>query len=437
MFSKTALLALAAASAAQASTPQGFNYGSTMNGQPRTEADFESDFKGAQQLQGTNGAFNSARLYTMIDGINTDPSTHYLSALDAAATTKTQLLLGLWMSGTGQDDEIKALKTALNNKALVDSLSSLVLGISVGSEDLYRISPTGLAAPDAAPGSGPDLIVKYIKEVREAIAGTPWAHVPVGHVDTWTAWVNGSNSDVITNSDFLGVDAYPYWQNTEANSVSNGKSLFNEAMDNTKGVSQGKPVWITETGWAVSGPTEGQAEPGIAQAQQYYDEVACPNLGNTPTFWYTLYDGVANMSGPKTTPSFSVASQDMTPLFDLSCKGVSTDNSTSSSSSSSSSASSSATATGSSTATGTGSSSTASSAANGTYTGSPSHPSASAGSSSSGPGTSTSGSGSGSASSSSSAHSSTASISTTNGASSLTYSFGSMIAVAAAVAAFL
>jgi len=246
MFSKTALLALAAASAAQASTPQGFNYGSTMNGQPRTEADFESDFKGAQQLQGTNGAFNSARLYTMIDGINTDPSTHYLSALDAAATTKTQLLLGLWMSGTGQDDEIKALKTALNNKALVDSLSSLVLGISVGSEDLYRISPTGLAAPDAAPGSGPDLIVKYIKEVREAIAGTPWAHVPVGHVDTWTAWVNGSNSDVITNSDFLGVDAYPYWQNTEANSVSNGKSLFNEAMDNTKGVSQGKPVWITE-----------------------------------------------------------------------------------------------------------------------------------------------------------------------------------------------
>lgn len=35
----------------------------------------------------------------------------------------------------------------------------------------------------------------------------------------WTAWVNGSNSAVVEAVDWLGTDAYPYFQNLEANSV--------------------------------------------------------------------------------------------------------------------------------------------------------------------------------------------------------------------------
>lgn len=59
---------------------------------------------------------------------------------------------------------------------------------------------------------GPDVLVGYIKQVRDAIAGTPLSGVPVGHVDTWTAWVNASNDAVISAADWLGVDAYPYFQ---------------------------------------------------------------------------------------------------------------------------------------------------------------------------------------------------------------------------------
>lgn len=61
-------------------------------------------------------------------------------------------------------------------------------------------------------GASPSVIVSYIKQVKDAIANTPLASVPVGHVDTWTAWVNGSNNPVIEASDFIGVDAYPYFQ---------------------------------------------------------------------------------------------------------------------------------------------------------------------------------------------------------------------------------
>lgn len=119
--------------------------------------------------------------------------------------------MGLWASAGDANfaNEIAALKSAIATYG--SQLGGLVAGISVGSEDLYRISPTGILNKEN-PGAGPDVLVGYIKQVRDAIAGTPLSGVPVGHVDTWTAWVNSSNDAVISAADFLGVDAYPYFQ---------------------------------------------------------------------------------------------------------------------------------------------------------------------------------------------------------------------------------
>lgn len=67
MYSRTGLLALAAYISAVTAASQGFNYGSTdTNGNAKTEADFIASFKTAKALVGTNGAFTSARLYTML-----------------------------------------------------------------------------------------------------------------------------------------------------------------------------------------------------------------------------------------------------------------------------------------------------------------------------------------------------------------------------------
>lgn len=134
-----------------------------------------------------------------------------IQAIPAAISTKTSLLLGLWASAGDANfaNEIAALKSAIGTYG--SQLGGLVAGISVGSEDLYRISPTGILNKEN-PGVGPDVLVGYIKQVRDAIAGTPLSGVPVGHVDTWTAWVNASNDAVISASDWLGVDAYPYFQ---------------------------------------------------------------------------------------------------------------------------------------------------------------------------------------------------------------------------------
>lgn len=297
---------------------QGFNYGAVnTDNTPVTLSQFQNLFTTAQNLVGTSG-FASARLFTTIQAGTVNTPTE---AIQAAINTKTSLLLGLWGSGgqTTVDNELAALTTAISQYG--STFLDLVVGISVGSEDLYRISPTGIENMSNV-GAGPDVISNYINQVRSTLANTAASSKSIGHVDTWTAWVNGSNAAVISASDFIGMDAYPYFQNTMENSISNGESLFFDAYDATVAVAGGKPVWVTETGWPVSGPTENLAEANTKNARTYWDAVGCGRLfGQVNTWWYTLQD--AFPTAP--SPSFGIVGSSLSnnPLFDLSCSGVS------------------------------------------------------------------------------------------------------------------
>ncbi|KAJ5815570.1 hypothetical protein N7474_007347 [Penicillium riverlandense] len=387
----TSLLALALSLGTSQAALQGFNYGSTNgDGSSRTQSQFQELFKTAKGLVGTEG-FNSARLYTMIQGGTTnDP----ISAIPAAIASDTTLLLGLWTSGGNTDNELAALKSAISQYG--DQFAKLVVGISVGSEDLYRNSPTGEKS-NAGPGVQPDELVDYINQVRSLIKGTGLSGAPIGHVDTWTSWVNSSNSAVNDAVDWLGFDGYPYFQNTMANSIDDGLSLFNDAVAKTKSAAGGKDVWITETGWPVSGSTENQGVASIANAKQYWDQVGCPLFGKVNTYWYTLQDADASATP---NPSFGIVGTTLStkPLFDLTCPkhsasssaGSSTGSSSGSSSTSASSSSGNGSSSGSTTSTG--SSSGSSSSASGGKSSSGGKGSSSAGA------TSTKASGSGSAS---------------------------------------
>lgn len=314
MLLSTSLVALTAfLSTSYAQVYQGFNYGSTnTDGSPVTQAYFQSLFTTAQNLVGASG-FTSARLYTMIQAGTANAP---IEAIPAAIATKTSLLLGLWASA-GQaniDNEIAALKGAINQYGT--AFTDLIAGISVGSEDLYRISPTGIINKSGI-GAQPADVVNYIGQVRTALRGTAASNKPVGHVDTWTAWVNSTNDAVISASDFIGMDAYPYFQTTMANSIENGNATFFDAYDATLAAVGSKPVWITETGWPVSGPTENQAVASVANARTYWDQVGCAVFGKITTYWYTLQDSHPNTP----SPSFGIVGSTLsnTPLYDLTC----------------------------------------------------------------------------------------------------------------------
>ncbi|KAL8869388.1 MAG: hypothetical protein Q9174_004306 [Haloplaca sp. 1 TL-2023] len=313
MRSSNILPIVASLATASAQVYQGFNYGSVFtNNAPITRQDYVDRFNTAKSLQGTSG-FTSARLFTTIQAGTTNSPTE---AIPAADETDTQLLLGIFLSATDQqfNNEVTALQSAITQYG--QSFVDRVIGISVGSEDLYRISPTGIENM-SNPGEGPDAVVRRINAVRQALSGTIMAGKPIGHVDTWTAYINSSNAAVIEACDFIGTDAYPYFQNTQENSIENGANLFFDAYNATVAVAQGKPVWITETGWPVSGPTENLAVPSLENAERYWDDVACRVLGSINTFWFTLQDSFP--SAP--SPSFGLVGSTLstTPLYDLSC----------------------------------------------------------------------------------------------------------------------
>jgi glucan endo-1,3-beta-D-glucosidase len=319
-FSSSLLAATAVLSTAYAQEGfKGLNYGALFNNQaPKLQADFEYEFKAAKNLPGTNGEFTGARLYTMIQGGTTNS---VLSAIPAAIATKTQLLLGLWASaGDAQfANEIAALQAAISTYGT--AFTDLVVGISVGSEDLYRITPTGIANK-AGVGAEPNTLIKYISQTRSTISNTGLAGKPIGHVDTWTAYDNSSNAGVVSALDFLGMDAYPYFQTTMANSIENANATFYDAYDATVRASQGKPVWVTETGWPVTGATQNQAVANAANARIYWEDVYCSlRAKKVNTFWYMLQE--AQYGNP--SPDFGIYGAGdlgtLQPRYSLTCSG--------------------------------------------------------------------------------------------------------------------
>ncbi|KAH8765931.1 GPI-anchored cell wall beta-1,3-endoglucanase EglC [Diaporthe sp. PMI_573] len=282
----------AAAVGAANSGIQGFNYGAFfLDQQAKVQNDFEYEFTKAQNLANTTG-WNSARLYTTVQhGSASDP----ISAIPAAISTKTTLLLGMWVSGstTAIDNELTALKSAISTYG--SAFTDLVVGISVGSEDLYRA-----AQGDAlSPGVDADELIGYINKVREAIKGTALASVPVGHVDTYDSFENGTNTAVIDAIDWIGFDGYPYWEKANANSIEAAHDLFYSGLNKTKAISKGKPVYVTETGWPIEGDDQGQAIAGPVNARTYWKDIACTLVeANVNLWWYNLQESQNGQAKP-------------------------------------------------------------------------------------------------------------------------------------------
>jgi glucan endo-1,3-beta-D-glucosidase len=253
-----------------------------------------SDYLSAYQtLKTFPNSINAARLYSSW-------SCNTLSnALPNAISTDTKLLAGV--SLTNFDNEKGALLAAVKQYGF-----GWMVGVSVGSEDLYR----GTVSPAALAG-----MIYDVRGMLSEVSGYS-DEVRVGHVDTTNAWTNASNSAVIRACDFVGTDIYPYFQTLQDNDISNAENLFwngvKQVRDAVSNVGGGASVWVTETGWPVSGPTKGKAVPGTDNAGTYWKEVACSAFGSLNAFWFTLQDWSA-------VPSFAIIGQDGERLYNLTC----------------------------------------------------------------------------------------------------------------------
>lgn len=292
----------------------GFNSGAMFDtSKAKKKSDFLEEFKTAQSLHGSPGLFNSVRLYTMIQWETDDTP---IEAFEAAIETNTTMLLGIWCSGTDSiEKELNAMKSALDKYGT--DFANLVVAISVGSEDMYRVSETGIKN-NAGLGQDAETIVGFIDDVRAAVKGTLLEGKMIGHVDTWSAWANESNSDVIDAVDFVGVDLYPYYEDDKGNAFSNNTNVYDYIYGLAAEAAGDKPLWVTETGWPSSGPTWGEAEATTENAAQYWQDIGCNKLfGRINVWWYNLRD-----SNPANKEKFAITTDldASNPNFNLTCK---------------------------------------------------------------------------------------------------------------------
>ncbi|KAF2757721.1 putative glucan endo-1,3-beta-glucosidase eglC [Pseudovirgaria hyperparasitica] len=285
----TSITAIAAAVSGAEAYWKGFNLAANkQDGACKTREDWENDFN---RLKGLPGHFTSVRLYASSD-CNT-----LQNAVPAALNTGIQILVGVWAQDSAHFTREKdALSAAIQQYG-----HDWIIAISVGSEDLYRkdIDPNQLA--------------KQIYDVRGMVRNFGLSQ-EVGHVDTWTAWVDGANEVVITASDFVALDGYPYF---EGSSIEDAANTFWTSVQRTRDVvnrvKSGTWVWVTETGWPYKGETfGGKAVASQQNAQTYWSNVACDAMNNMHFFYYIDVD--YNQS-----PSFGVLDSNFNPIINLQC----------------------------------------------------------------------------------------------------------------------
>ena len=119
-----------------------------------------------------------------------------------------------------------------------------MVGISVGSEDLYRVSESGIKNK-SGPGNSAENLIKFIKQTRDRLSKTALKDIKVTHVDTWTAWDNDTNKAVIDAIDFVGVNAFPFYESERDNKIENAALLFSSALSKTESRAGNKEVWVS------------------------------------------------------------------------------------------------------------------------------------------------------------------------------------------------
>ena len=151
-------------------------------------------------------------------------------------------MVGAWLGEDLQknEEEIEAL-IELGNQGFIDIAA-------VGNEVLYR-DELSIAQ-----------LVSYINRVKAALP-----QVQVGYVDAYYKF--SKYPELVEACDVILSNCYPFWEGCPIDySIHHMKKMYHQAQ----GVSQGKKVIITETGWPNKGGSEGGANPSDANAMKYF-----------------------------------------------------------------------------------------------------------------------------------------------------------------------
>ncbi|CCG84415.1 protein of unknown function [Taphrina deformans PYCC 5710] len=223
--------------------------------------------------------------------------------IEPAVDAGLKILATVWASEAGGhfDREKQALDDIIKTRGC-DWLAAVI----VGSEDLYRRE------------LDPNRLADQIYDVRGMVRQYPGScqTVPITHADTRTAWTDPANKRVIEACDILLANMFAYWKGVD---VSNAAVYVRAALELTRGVAQGKDIWVGETGWPTAGAKFAQSLPSVENLQTTWKLLKCGDgpLANTNSFWFGAFDQPSRAPGVE--QHFGVATPDRNLKISLSC----------------------------------------------------------------------------------------------------------------------
>lgn len=270
-----------------------------VDGTCKYTADYENDFDTLAEFTKT------VRVYAASD-CNT------LQQIAPALESKGfSLYLGVWPD---DDAHFAAEKQALQTYFPTISKST-ILGITVGSEALYRKDMTA------------EVLAGKISDVRSFIAtlkdknGESYASVPVGTADSWNVLVDGGSTSAIEASDFVFANAFAYWQGQTMNNASYSfADDIMQALGRIESIKKTNDItfWVGETGWPTGGENFGAAHPSVENAAQFFKEGVCAlRAWGINTFMFEAFDEPWKEKGVE--QDFGIFDVNGKPKYDLSC----------------------------------------------------------------------------------------------------------------------
>lgn len=231
----------------------------------------------------------------------------YLLPALAQSPYNFSAILGVWPTDDAHYD--------LEKQALMQYLPQYgvdhVRAITVGSEVLYR---NDLPA---------DVLAERIYDVRGLVQQKLGFDVPVGTADSWNLWAGGNGDVVITASDFIMSNDFPYWQGQNTSNMTNtfisDTLAALERVQSVKGTNN-VTFWVGETGWPTDGPSYGEADATVDIASEFFQEALCNiRRKGIDIFFFEAFDEDWKGDSSSVEPYFGAMYSNRTLKYNLNC----------------------------------------------------------------------------------------------------------------------
>ena len=157
-------------------------------------------------------------------------------------------------------------------------INNLIAAANAGLIDVAIVGSEAILREDVTVTQ----LIAYMNQVRQAIP----SNIPVVTADIYGTFI--ANPALITASDQIWANFYPYWEGT---SINNAVCSLQQEYQQLKTAAGSKTVVISETGWPSSGNAVGAAVPSAANENLYALQFfSWASANNIPAFYFEDFD---------------------------------------------------------------------------------------------------------------------------------------------------